>query len=84
MEFDSVSDDDGFCVFGEHLVASVVLESWSQVEAFQCTEVPRAADSGFVVENLASQGAHGCCVKVVWAKESMSCRWCLSSVTGAE
>ena len=85
VEFVSVHDDNGFCVFGQHLVASVVLESGSQVEALQHTEVPRAADSGFVVdENTASRRAHGCGIKVVQAKEGMLRRWHLWSGAGAE
>ena len=72
VEFDSVSDDDRFCVFGQHLVATVVLKSWSQVEALKCMEVPRVVDSGFVVdENTASRRAQGCGIKVVQAKQIM-------------
>ena len=48
-EFDRVSDEDGFGVLGQDAIATVVEKGGAQVEAFQGTEVPRAADSGLMM-----------------------------------
>ena len=71
-EFDSVRDEDGFGVLGQDAITSVVEKGGAQVEAFQGTEVPKAVDSGLMMDkNVAACWAHGSSIKVVVAKEGM-------------
>ena len=71
-EPDSISDADGIGVFVEDTVTPVVRQSRSEVKTVQCSEVPGAADGGFVVyENLAACRAHGCGIEIEGAKEGV-------------
>ena len=75
-EFDGISDEDGFGVLGEDAITSVVEKGGAQVEAFQGAEVPRASDSGFMMDkDVAASGAQGSSIEVVGAKEGMPCGW---------
>lgn len=75
-EFNGVSDEDGFGVLGEDAITSVVEKGRAQVEAFQGSEVPRASDSGFMMDkDVAASGAQGSSIEVVGAKEGMPCGW---------
>ena len=75
-EADGIVDEDRLGLSGEDLVASVVLEGWAKVEAFQRTEVPGVANDWFVVdEDTASGWAHGSGIEEVGPKEGFPCRW---------
>ena len=75
-EANDITDEDHTGLSGEDPVASIVLESWAKVEAFQRTEVPGLADGRFVVdENMASGRAHGSGIEEVGPKEGFPCRW---------
>ena len=84
-EFDCISDEDGFGVLGQDTITPVVEKGGAQVEAVQGTEVPRAVDSGLVVDkDVAACWAHGRSIKVVVAEEGMPRRWVLWSHAGSE
>ncbi len=84
-EFDGVSNDDGFGVFGEDAITAIVEKRGAQVEAVQGTVVPRAADSGLVMDkDLAACWAHGRGIKVVVAKEGVPSGWVLGRRAGSE
>jgi hypothetical protein len=71
-EFDGVRNEDGFGVLGEDAITAIVEKCGAQVEAIQGTVVPRAADSGLVMDkDVAAGWAHGRCIKVVVAKEGV-------------
>jgi hypothetical protein len=56
-EADNICGDDSIGVFGQDLVALVVVEGRSQMKAFRGAEVSGAADGSFVVdEDIASRG----------------------------
>ena len=75
-EVDSIADEDHVGLSGEDLVASVMLEGWAKVEAFQRTEVPGAADGWFMVDEDVTAGrAHGSGIEEVGPKEGFPCRW---------
>ncbi len=77
-EFNGVSDEDGFGLLGEDTITSVVEKGRAQVEAFQGSEVPRASDSGFMMnKDMAASGAQGSGIEVVGAEEGLPCGWAL-------
>ncbi len=84
-EFDSVRNEDGFGVLGEGPITAIVEECGAQVEAVQGTVVPRAADSGLVMDkDVAACWAHGSGIKVVVAKEGVPSGWVVGRRAGSE
>ena len=75
-EVDGITNEDRTGLFGEDMVAAVMIEGWAKVEAFQHTEVSGSADGWFMVdEDAASSWSHGSGIKEVGPKEGFPCRW---------
>ena len=50
LEHDGIRDHDGLRCVLDYLVASVVVECWSNIETFMAAIIPRVTGRGFVVD----------------------------------
>ena len=69
---DGVTDGDCTGEFVQDSVTAIVLQRWSNVEAFMATILPQFSHCCFRMnENTASCGSHGCCIEVELSKEAV-------------